>query len=387
MKISHLFCSLRLCLMLLLLETFGFALFAQKTTGMGRKSFTLVLDPGHGGKDGGACANGGKEKNINLQVALEVRRLINRDYPGVKVLMTREKDVFVGLQERARFANRNKADLFLSIHTNSAGRSAQGIETYVLGLRRANDNMRVAMRENQSILLEDDYSVKYQGFDPNSTESYIIFEMMQNVHLKQSIEVAQYVQNSFSTLGRINRSVRQDVFLVLRETAMPAILVELGFISNPSEAEFLLSDRGQKELAQCIARGFGKYFEKHAQDKQVVASSSREGRQVSSNEERTSDSATESVSATSLHTQVQAASGSFFSVQIASSTRKMSAKDAQFKGISDLRIVQENNRYYCLVGKCPNLTEAKRLRAQLKERYKDCYIVRYEGGKRIKEIY
>lgn len=355
---------------------------------MGRKSFTLVLDPGHGGKDGGACANGGKEKNINLQVALEVRRLINRDYPGVKVLMTRDRDVFVGLQERARFANRNKADLFLSIHTNSAGRSAQGIETYVLGLRRANDNMRVAMRENQSILLEDDYSVKYQGFDPNSTESYIIFEMMQNVHLKQSIEVAQYVQNSFSTLGRINRSVRQDVFLVLRETAMPAILVELGFISNPSEAEFLLSDRGQKELAQCIARGFGKYYEKHAQDKQVVASSSRSmRRQVTSDEERIFDSATESASEASLHIRAQAASGSFFSVQIASSTQKMNTKDAQFKGISDLRIVQENNRYYCLVGKCSNLTEAKRLRAQLKERYKDCYIVRYEGDKRIKEIY
>lgn len=247
----------------------SFSLSAQKR---GSKSFTLVLDPGHGGKDAGACANKGKEKDINLAVALEVKRLLKEQFPEVKVMMTRSTDVFIGLRERTQFANRNKADLFISIHTNSApSRTAQGIETYVLGLgdSRMEANLRVAMRENESILLEDNYSVKYQGFDPSSTESYIMFEMMQNLHLAQSIEIADLVQKAFKELQRPNRSVRQAGFLVLRETAMPAILIELGFITHPEEAAYMLGTHGQTQLARSIVKGFAKYYKKHCNDKQL----------------------------------------------------------------------------------------------------------------------
>lgn len=225
-------------------------------------SFVLVLDAGHGGKDTGAVGNGGREKDINLKVALAAGEIIKERYPKVKVLYTRSDDTFIGLQQRANFANRNKANLFMSIHTNSAqSSSASGTETYVLGLWRNEDNLRVAMKENESILLEENYERTYQGFDPSSSESYIMFEMMQNVHQDKSIRIAQAVQSKLAQLPSTNRGVRQAGFLVIRETAMPSILIEVGFISNKKEAEFLLSKEGQHRLAKAIADGFASYYE------------------------------------------------------------------------------------------------------------------------------
>ncbi len=232
---------------------------AQKKGKNGAKkdSFVLVLDAGHGGKDTGAVGNGGREKDINLKVALATGEIIKKRYPEVKVLYTRSDDTFIGLQQRANFANRNKANLFMSVHTNSAqSSSAAGTETYVLGLWRTEDNLRVAMKENESILLEDNYERTYQGFDPSSSESYIMFEMMQNVHQDKSIRLAQAVQGKLAKLPTSDRGVRQAGFLVIRETAMPSILIEVGFISNKKEAEFLLSSDGQNRLAQAIADGF-----------------------------------------------------------------------------------------------------------------------------------
>lgn len=237
---------------------------AQKKGKSGAKkdSFVLVLDAGHGGKDTGAVGNGGREKDINLKVALATGEIIKKRYPEVKVLYTRSDDTFIGLQQRANFANRNKANLFMSVHTNSAqSSSAAGTETYVLGLWRTEDNLRVAMKENESILLEDNYERTYQGFDPSSSESYIMFEMMQNVHQDKSIRLAQAVQGKLAKLPTSDRGVRQAGFLVIRETAMPSILIEVGFISNKKEAEFLLSSDGQNRLAQAIADGFASYYE------------------------------------------------------------------------------------------------------------------------------
>ena len=237
---------------------------AQKKgkSGAKKNSFVLVLDAGHGGKDTGAVGNGGREKDINLKVALATGEIIKKRYPEVKVLYTRSDDTFIGLQQRANFANRNKANLFMSVHTNSAqSSSAAGTETYVLGLWRTEDNLRVAMKENESILLEDNYERTYQGFDPSSSESYIMFEMMQNVHQDKSIRLAQAVQGKLAKLPTSNRGVRQAGFLVIRETAMPSILIEVGFISNKKEAEFLLSSDGQNRLAQAIADGFASYYE------------------------------------------------------------------------------------------------------------------------------
>ena len=218
------------------------------------QSFTLVLDAGHGGKDPGALGRRGKEKNINLAVTKAVGALVEQNMPDVKVVYTRKTDVFVELDERANIANRAKADLFVSIHTNALPGRAQGrgSETYTLGMHRAADNLAVAKRENSVITLERDYQSRYEGFDPNSSESYIIFELMQDVNMQQSVRLAQLVQKRFRATGRPDKGVHQAGFLVLRATSMPSCLIELGYITTPAEEDYLLSERGTNQLAQAI---------------------------------------------------------------------------------------------------------------------------------------
>ncbi len=228
-------------------------------------AFTIVIDAGHGGKDAGAIGFVSKEKDINLKVALAVGKLIQKNMPDAKVVYTRSTDVFVELNERARIANKNKADLCVSIHTNStaAGRSgttAQGTETYTLGMHRAADNLDVAKRENSVITLESNYEEKYEGFDPSSSESYIIFELMQDDYMKQSVRFADLVQKQFhSTAGRVNKGVFQAGFLVLRNTSMPSALIELGFINNKAEEQFLNSDAGVAKMSQSIYNAIKTY--------------------------------------------------------------------------------------------------------------------------------
>ena len=312
-----------------------------------RKAYTVVIDPGHGGHDAGACAFGRKEKDINLAVALLTRKYIEQAHPEIRVYMTRSTDVFVGLRERANFANRKKADLFISIHTNSAqSPSASGTETYVLGLRRANDNLAVSKRENQVILLEKDYKETYEGFDPNSTESYIIFEFMQNVHLTSSINIASEVQKSFVKLGRGNRSVRQGPFLVIRETAMPSILIELGFITNKAESDYLVSQSGREQLAKGIAEG-----------------------------------------ATAQQSTTTSDSKEYYRIQIASSRQPLETSDPYFRNVTDVQREQRGKLYIYTAEQCNSLSEARQAQQRLAKRYPDCYIVRYRKGVRDKEIY
>ena len=225
--------------------------------------FTVVIDPGHGGKDPGALGSVAKEKDIVLSVGLKLGKLIEQNHPDVKVIYTRDSDRFVELNKRAEIANKAHADLFISIHCNALDRrktSPQGVETFVLGLHRSKDNLDVAKAENAVIMYEDDYSVKYEGFNPNEPESYIIFEFMANEFLSQSVHLATLVQNKLITNSkRVNRNVRQAGFLVLREVAMPSILIELGYISNRNEENYLKSESGQTSLASSIYQGFKDY--------------------------------------------------------------------------------------------------------------------------------
>lgn len=225
------------------------------------ESFTLVIDAGHGGKDAGAVGAYSKEKDINLAVALAFGHLVESNCPDVRVIYTRKTDVFIPLQERANIANRAKADLFVSIHTNALpnGRQASGVETYTLGMHRAADNLAVAKRENSVITLEKGYQQTYEGFDPSSPESYVIFEIIQSNYMMQSVELAKCIQNQYVSRGRPNKGVHQAGFLVLREVSMPSVLTELGFISTPSEEAYLNSEDGRATLAHSIYQGFVNY--------------------------------------------------------------------------------------------------------------------------------
>ncbi|MBR1548721.1 MAG: N-acetylmuramoyl-L-alanine amidase [Prevotella sp.] len=235
---------------------------AVVTTVAASKKFVLVIDAGHGGHDTGAIGALTKEKTINLNVALAFGRLVERNCPDVKVIYTRKTDVFVPLHTRADIANSAKADLFVSVHTNSLpkGRVARGVETYTLGMHRAADNLDVAKRENSVILIEKDYKQRYQGFDPNSSESYIMFEFIQDHNMAHSVDLAKAVQKHVcARSGQQDKGVKQAGFLVLRETSMPSCLIELGFISTPDEEQFLNSPKGVERLGRGIYEAFVDY--------------------------------------------------------------------------------------------------------------------------------
>ena len=246
-----------------------------------KRPFVLVIDAGHGGKDAGAVGQLTKEKDINLNVALALGRLVEKNCPDVKVIYTRKTDVFVTLQGRAEIANRNKANLFISVHTNSSpvGKAApMGAETYTLGMHRAADNLEVAKRENSVITQENNYKQTYHNFDPRKSESYIIFEFLQDRNMQQSVDLARAIQRNYTSSGRKNKGVHQAGFLVLRATSMPSVLTELGFISNAEEEKFLHSQEGVATLARAIFEGFKAYRQKHyAQDVESLEKSNDEG--------------------------------------------------------------------------------------------------------------
>ena len=261
--------NIRIVLAILLLSFLS----ANVADAQGTKSKGLdvvVIDPGHGGKDPGALGKTAKEKDIVLAVALKLGNLIKKNYPNVKVIYTRDKDVFVELGERAAIANRNNANLFISIHANSVdgSSSTHGTETFVMGLHKNDANLAVAKRENSVILQEDNYSSKYDGFDPNDPESNIIFSLFQNAYSDQSLLLAASIEEEFKTLKRFDRGVKQAGFLVLWKTAMPSVLTELGFMSNSEEEQYMKSDAGQTELAVSIYNAFAKY--KSQYDNSVV---------------------------------------------------------------------------------------------------------------------
>ena len=363
-----------------------------------KKSFTLVIDPGHGGHDAGAIGTFSKEKNINLNVALAFGRLVENNCSNVKVIYTRKNDVFIPLHQRADIANRNKADLFISIHTNALpkGAKATGLETYTLGMHRASDNFDVAKRENSVILIEKDYKQHYEGFDPSSSESYIMFEFLQDKNMAQSVELAKMVQKrTCAAAARPNKGVKQAGFLVLRETSMPSCLIELGFISTPSEEQFLNSDEGIANMGRGIYQAFCDYLSKYdksftvpfkpelsRQELDEKPQPAVEETKEDTKEERKATPAEKPVNQEEKQ-KVNQDEAPVFKVQILTSNIKLKSGSRQLKGQEDADFYKDGNIYKYTVGASTNYNEIYRLRKQLLDRFPEAFIIAFKHGQRM----
>lgn len=339
------------------------------------KTFTVVIDAGHGGHDPGATGKRGKEKNINLNVALKVGRLIKANCPDTKVIYTRDKDVFVPLHRRAEIANNAKADLFISIHTNSiASRTAQvsGTETYTLGLHRTQENLDVAKKENSVILIEDDYTQQYAGFNPNSSESYIIFEFLQDKNMAQSVSFAQMVQKQFRAEKRIDKGVHQAGFLVLRETTMPSVLIELGYITNPTEERFLLSDAGSTALANSIYRAFLNYKEGKGKDSVIPIPAEQPQPEPQQAE------------AVQPETEKENLSRPVFKIQILTASKVLPKGSRLLKGLSPVSYYREGGLVKYTYGEETDYNKILRLkRSKVDSKFSDAFIIAFRGKQKM----
>lgn len=350
------------------------------------QDFVVVIDPGHGGRDPGAIGRKGREKNINLNVALKLGQLIQDNCKDVKVVYTRKTDVFVALDRRAQIANNAKADLFISIHTNSVakGRAVKGTETYTLGLHRTEDNLEVAKKENAVILIESDYEQRYAGFNPNSSESYIIFEFLQDKNMEKSVDFATAIQKRFrNTAKRIDKGVHQAGFLVLRETTMPGVLVELGYISNPEEEQYLLSQAGTSALAKSIYQAFVSYKSKQTgvTPKETVAVKDTEP----TTQPATQQTAAPKKTTTPQTTPTQAKTGGkpVFKVQILVSEKKLPANSKQFKGLKPVNHYREKGLYKYTYGESTDYNKVLRTKRQIASKFKGAFIVAFKDGKKV----
>lgn len=374
------------------------------------KTFTVVIDAGHGGKDPGARGSVINEKVINLSVALKLGDKIAANHEDVKVIYTRKTDRFVELDERANIANRNKADLFISIHTNSVkkGSTARGTETYTLGLARTDENLAVAMLENSAILLEDNYEQKYEGFDPNSSESYIIFEFMQNKHMEQSISFASEIQKCFVSAKRADRGVRQAGFLVLRKTSMPSVLVELGYISNRDEERFMKSSDGQNKLAHALFDAFTRYKKEYDRKQGGVSGTAgtvtapvqtsfsdnepaEENIAVGSEQDilnKKRNAVASNKTRQAPENNAKAKSGArgkiVYKVQILTSDKKLSSGAKVFKGYKNIDYFVEKGIYKYTYGETTDFNSIRKLRRQAAKDFKDAFIVAFKDGKKVK---
>ncbi|MDR1380973.1 MAG: N-acetylmuramoyl-L-alanine amidase [Tannerella sp.] len=343
-----------------------------------QKTFTVVIDPGHGGKDPGCVGVISKEKAINLSVALKFGSLIEQNHRDVRIIYTRKTDIFIPLDERANIANRYKADLFISIHVNSVRRgNASGTETYTLGLANSDENLDVAMRENSVILMEDDYLQKYEGFDPKSTESYIIFEFIQNKHMEQSISFASGIQKSFAKAQRHNRGVRQAGLLVLRKTGMPGVLIELGFISNRAEEHFLASNEGQKTIAQAIYRAFDDF--KSDYDRKL---GNMNGKPIITVPRETADRPSAG-NGKNRETATGQTDNIIYKVQILTSDRKLSVRDKRFKGYDGISFYAEKGIYKYTYGSTSDYGKILAMYKKAAKDFKGAFIIKTKDGKRI----
>lgn len=345
-------------------------------------AFTVVLDAGHGGQDAGAVGSFSKEKNINLRYTLALGDLIQKNHPDVKVIYTRNKDVFVNLNERARIANKAKADLFISIHTNaSKNKSANGMETFTLGVSRSKENMEVAMLENSVILLEDDYEKKYEGFDPNSTDSYIMFEFMKDQYMDRSVTCADLIQtNMIKASKRNDRGVRQAGFLVLRATSMPSVLIELGFISNKEEEKYLNDSDNQAKVCKAIYQAFANY--KHDIDKRN-GKAEVESQRAEANEPSTSEASTNSATKTESPNHQITESPTEYYWQVLVSKNNYALNNPIFKGVNIGNVIHENNVYKYLVGPEDSNEAINSYKEYIKKHFPDAFIVVYQNGQRI----
>ena len=378
------------------------------------RNFTLVIDAGHGGHDAGARGAISMEKNINLSVALHFGRYVEKYMPEVRVIYTRKTDKFVSLIERANIANRANADLFISVHTNAlpAGKIARGFETYTLGMHRAKDNLDVAMRENSVISMEKDYKQTYQGFDPKSSESYIIFEFIQGKNMERSVELARMIQRKVcDNANRPDKGVHQAGFLVLRETSMPSCLIELGFITTPDEERILNNSDRVNDIAKSIYDGFAQYRNKY--DKRVtvpyrplqsgdVEELKEQESQHQVEPQRKNEAQkkvevlkkTEALKRTEPQKKAEVQKrvvaqkkpepkdAPVFKLQIFVSDRILRKGDAHFKGETDYESFREGNLVKYTMGASSNYNEIYRLRKSLQEKFPEAFIIAFKNGQK-----
>ena len=386
-------------------------------TEVGAKEFTLVIDAGHGGHDTGAPGKFSKEKDINLKTALAFGKYVEKNCPDVKVIYTRKKDVFVELKDRAGIANKAKADLFISIHTDALENNsvARGMTTYTLGMHRAKDNLDVAKRENSVILIEKNYKETYQGFDPNSAESYIIFEFMQDKNMQRSVDLATFIQNNTcKAADRPSRGVKQAGFLVLRETSMPSCLVELGFITTPAEEKLLNEDVTIDNIAKGIYNAFVEYKKKYDNnitvpykaeeptinivdvvpgqekkeevraekpDKTVKAEEKEEKKEGKKKKEKEKE---EKEKEKTLYVASGDNAGvPVFKVQILATDKPFKKGDAHFKGRTDYNQYTENGRTKYTIGETTDYNEILRLKSELQTTFGDCFVVAFKEGQKM----
>ncbi len=347
---------------------------------------TVVIDAGHGGKDPGSLGKHSSEKEIALAIALKAGKYIEDYFSEVKVLYTRKTDIYPGLKERAAVANNNKADLLISIHVNGNENSnVSGTESLVLGLHRAGENFEVAKRENSVILLEDNYQEKYEGFDPTSPESYIIFSLMQNLYFEQSITFAALMQEQFRERAmRKDRGVKQQGLLVLAQAAMPGVLIETGFITNPDEEKYLMSEEGQDYLASAIFRAFRDYKEiTESRNSFLATHKEKESKETDTLSEKpmpvqdTAPVLSEVKPAAVKTARVE------FKVQVAASSKPVSPGAREFKGLTGVKEYRVGNIYKYAIGSSATFQDIIPYSKQIKERFPDAFIIAVKDDKII----
>lgn len=340
---------------------------------------TIVIDAGHGGRDRGCSGRYSREKDINLSICKQLGQRISATYPNLRVVYTRQKDLFVPLHRRAAIANRNKADLFISIHCNAIpnARYVRGSETYVMGLHTADENLDVVKRENDAILLEEDYRKNYEGLDPDSPEGHIILSSYQNAYLEQSILLAEKIEHEFrQKTQRRSYGVKQAGFLVLRQTAMPSVLVELGYLTNAKDEAFLRSQAGQTTVVQSLFAAFQSY-KRDMEASRPTASLSK----VSEDSRKLSSSIRSRQSAGN-----QAPGSNFqYKVQLASSIRPLNISTGRWLKVSyALEEDREGSRFRYYATGFTNKAEAEEARLKLLQQgFKGAFVIGFENGKRI----
>ena len=358
------------------------------------KDFVVVIDAGHGGHDPGAIGKISKEKNINLNVALKVGNLIKRNCDDVKVIYTRSKDVFIPLDRRAEIANNAKADLFISIHTNALAnnRTAKGASTWTLGLAKSEANLEVAKRENAVILYESDYETRYAGFNPNSAESYIIFEFMQDKYMEQSVHLASLVQKQFRhTCKRVDRGVHQAGFLVLKASAMPSILVELGFISTPEEERYLNSEAGANTMANGIYRAFLNYKREHelrltGVSKTIIPAEEQEEKNAPVIAQVSPQPAVTAKTTPKRPIVVESATNDSeitFKIQILTASKPLAKNDKRLKGLKDVDYYKEGGIYKYTYGASADYNKVLRTKRTITAQFKDAFIIAFRNGEKM----
>jgi N-acetylmuramoyl-L-alanine amidase len=356
--------------------------------------FIVVLDPGHGGKDYGAIGLTSNEKSINLAVAQLVAESLKKD-DSINVVMTRNDDTFLSLQERANVANRAHGDLFISIHVNSVDRNARnrttvaGASVYTLGLHRTAENLEVAKRENAVMVLEPDYSTTYSGFNPNSTESYIVFELNQNIHLDRSVQFAQLVQEELvNTAERKDKGVRQAGFWVLMATSMPAVLIELDFICNPESEKYISSRNGQRHLADAIVNAITSYRIGH---KTIHTSTKKPISNQDSGASKVAKQSPENQSEMTLGSQKRDGSVDTktptdkitYRVQILASDKPLKSGTSEFKGVTDIEQYKEKGLYKYTVGNFDSMNDATKKMKELRKKFPQAFIIKWDGTGRV----